>query len=86
MQLIIDAVVLTEQSPPGSQPVPWWLRFGGIVAALCAVAALMVLMQTRHRPSSTALWVVVIVVLPILGPTIYLIAQSVRQRRERPER
>ncbi|MFD5822281.1 PLDc N-terminal domain-containing protein [Nesterenkonia xinjiangensis] len=75
---------LTADVASGGAAAPWWLRWGLLVAGALALAALMVLVQTRHRPPRGALWALVILGVPILGPTTYFIVETVRHRREYP--
>lgn len=75
---------LAAATPAGSEPLPWWLRFGGILAVAALAAALMVLVQTRHQRRAGVLWVLVIFLVPIIGPLTYIIAQSISYRRNNP--
>ena len=68
---------------PG-EPIPWWLRVGGIAAAALIVAAFMVIVQTSHSSGQKMAWAAVVLFLPIIGPLIYLISETIRHRRTHP--
>ncbi|GAA1809220.1 PLD nuclease N-terminal domain-containing protein [Nesterenkonia flava] len=75
--------LIGAQSTAAAQP--WWLRVLAIAAVGLLLAALMVLIQTKDRPSSRkAGWALVIFLLPILGPLIYLVWETVRFKRTNP--
>lgn len=68
---------------------PVWAWAISVTAVGLLVAALMVLVQESGRPGRrTAIWGVVIFVLPIIGPAAYLVSETVRDRRRygRPEK
>ena len=72
-----------------SESNPVWAWAIGVTAVGLLVAALMVLVQDSDQPGRrAAIWGVVIFVLPIIGPAVYLIWETVRYRREhgRPEK
>lgn len=61
----------------------WGWAFGVATAGLL-IAALMVLVQTEQpSPRSGLVWGLVIFFIPILGPAVYLIRETVRDRAER---
>lgn len=66
------------------EPIPWWLRVGGIAAFGLIVAAFMVLIQTSHTGGQKMAWAAVVLFLPIIGPLIYLISETIRHRRNNP--
>lgn len=68
---------------------PVWAWAVGVTAVGLLVAALMVLVQDPAQPGRRAvIWGLVIFLLPILGPAVYLVWETVRYRREhgRPEK
>lgn len=72
-----------------AQSNPVWSWALGVAAVGLLVAALMVLLQEpRPRGRRVAIWAVLILALPILGPATYLIVETIRYRREhgRPEK
>lgn len=83
----VDLLVLrlltfvAAQTPPGSEAVPWWMRFGVIVYGGLLIAAFMVYIQSKHQRPWNVLWVLIIAFVPILGAVVYFIAQTVRSRR-----
>lgn len=85
MNLLNSAVavrLLTEANPV-------WAWAIAVMAVGLLVAALMVLVQDDGKPGRrTAIWGVVIFLVPILGPAFYLVFETVRHRREhgRPEK
>lgn len=78
----LAARLLTESNPV-------WAWAIAVTAVGLLVAALMVLVQdTGKSGRRAAIWGVLIFVLPIIGPGVYLIWETVRYRREhgRPEK
>lgn len=74
--------LLTESSPVWA----WGLS---VTAVGLLVAALMVLVQDEGKSGRrAAIWGLVIFLLPIIGPAVYLVWETVRYRREhgRPEK
>ncbi|KUG59726.1 PLD nuclease N-terminal domain-containing protein [Nesterenkonia jeotgali] len=72
-----------------AQSNPVWSWALGVAAVGLLVAALMVLLQEpRPRGRRVAIWAVLILALPILGPATYLIVETIRYRRDhgRPEK
>lgn len=68
---------------------PVWAWAIAVTAVGLLVAALMVLVQDAPKSGRrAAIWGVVIFVLPIIGPGVYLIWETVRYRRDhgRPEK
>lgn len=78
----LSILLLAVQDAASSAPAPWWLRWGLLVAGALALAALMVLVQTRNRAPYGAVWALVILLMPVLGPLTYLILEMVRHRRQ----
>ena len=77
-----ELIIEVAQAAPWA---PWWARWLAIVAVVALIAGLMVMMQTRHKPPRGAAWVAVVVFIPILGPLIYIIAQTVSYHRHHPK-
>lgn len=74
--------LLTESNPV-------WAWAIAVTAVGLLVAALMVLVQDSGKTGRrTTIWGAVIFLLPIIGPAVYLISETVRYRREhgRPEK
>ncbi|TDS87745.1 PLD nuclease N-terminal domain-containing protein [Nesterenkonia aurantiaca] len=74
--------LLTESNPV-------WAWAIAVTAVGLLVAALMVLVQDSGKTGRhTTIWGAVIFLLPIIGPAIYLVSETVRYRREhgRPEK
>lgn len=72
-----------------AQSNPVWSWALGVAAVGLLVAALMVLIQEpRPRGRRVAIWALLILALPILGPATYLIVETIRYRRQhgRPEK
>lgn len=68
---------------------PVWAWAVAVTAVGLLVAALMVLVQDKAQPGRrAAIWGLVIFLLPILGPAVYLLWETIRYRREhgRPEK
>ncbi|TLP79820.1 PLD nuclease N-terminal domain-containing protein [Nesterenkonia sphaerica] len=74
-------MALAQQTPPGSEVVPWWLRMGVLVYGALLVAAFMIYAQTKHRWPWNVLWVLIVAFVPIAGALTYFIAQTVVSRR-----
>lgn len=79
MEILLGMLQLEE-----GEPIPWWLRVGGIAAFGLLVAAVMVLIQTKRSGGRNAAWGAVVVLVPILGPVTYLVWETVRHRRNNP--
>lgn len=78
-------VLTAAQDASGDGVVaPWWLRIGLIAAGMLALAAIIALIQARHRPARAVTWTVVIFCVPILGPLAYFVVETVRYRRDHP--
>ncbi|GAA3282119.1 PLD nuclease N-terminal domain-containing protein [Nesterenkonia halobia] len=78
-------VLTAAQGASGDDVVaPWWLRIGLIAAGMLALAAIIALIQARHRPARAVTWTVVIFCVPILGPLAYFVVETVRYRRDHP--
>lgn len=73
--------LLAEQTPPGSEVFPWWLRGGIIVYGGLLVAGFMIYAQTKHQRPWSVIWALVIAFIPILGTIAYFIAQTVHYRK-----
>ncbi len=82
--LAAGPVELSVLGLESGEPIPWWLRVGGIAALGLIVAAFMVLVQTSHSGGQKMVWAAVVLFLPILGPLIYLISETIRHRRTHP--
>ena len=82
--LELGPVQLSALGLESGEPIPWWLRVGGIAALGLIVAAFMVLIQTSHSSGQKMAWAAVVLFLPIVGPLIYLISETVRYRRNSP--
>lgn len=79
MEILLSGLELGE-----GEPVPWWLRVLGIAAFGLLVAAVMVLIQTKRPGGRNVAWGAVVVLVPVLGPVVYLVWETVRYRRHNP--
>lgn len=55
-----------------------------LLLLILPVLALIKLLKNEHEPTNRLLWIVVIIMLPILGSTLYLIMRSGTSNRNEP--